>query len=444
MAVEYIQAVASFLKSLPSVEADVQQQQAELILQKISVKTPAEAAAIVLALKELPVQDAILSRLISRTTALALESQHSQDLVGRRALQDYTNIWKYMTQSKCFSFQQSSDKLDWLRRNSEILGLTNPTEKTFQMLTALLLTVEKSSQDLSPAVKLESLKALKGAFVRTKQASPTTKGFLVLPDPSDLVQRHPDIAACFFGDDGWSATALDQLQILRLADSIPMRVTRRDSKVQVLLESKPDTSAMAFAQQLSQQLQQMQYMQAYTLSALQGNPNVVGCAPSGLNPHSSPATLGRHFIAAPTLPSLPAPPTAPPSTGLAIADGRIDTGKEAKEVPENDDDKAETPPGKRLSLGDVTRQLQSGMAQHKEAKKANVSAKKKAETSSLSKPSKVEKGKVASNPKSSGKKISTSRAPKTKPVGKATYSCTLSKSQRLKLRPNPVHPILLI
>ena len=102
MAVAYIKAVADFLKSLPHVDLEVQRQQTDLILNKISVKTPSDAASIIVALKELPVQDDILTSLISKTTALALESQHHQDVVGRRAVQDYKSVWQYMTETKSF------------------------------------------------------------------------------------------------------------------------------------------------------------------------------------------------------------------------------------------------------------------------------------------------------------------------------------------------------
>ena len=203
------------------------------------------------------------------------------------------------------------------------------------MLTALLLTCERSPQEVSPAAKLESLKALKGAFARAKVSQPLGVSFLMLPEPDELVQRHADLAASFFGEEGWSATQLNQVQLMAMADSIPMRASRRDSKVHVLVESKPDSGTMAFAQQLSQQLQQMQYMQAFTLQAMQGNQRIGSAVLSGCNPQSSPSLIGQQFLAAPMLPTLAPTPSSP----LAIVDATALGSNAPKE--ENDSNETE-------------------------------------------------------------------------------------------------------
>ena len=429
----------------------MQNEQADLILSKIDVKSPADAGAIVVALKELPMQDDILTKLISKTTALALQSQRNHDLAARRATQDYTNIWKYMTDFKCLSLQQSRDKLNWLRVQTSMLGLTNPSERTFQMLTALLLTCERSPQEVSPATKFESLKALKVAFARAKVSQPLGVSFLMLPEPDELVQRHAGLAASFFGEEGWSATQLNQVQLMAMADNIPMRSSRRDSKVHVLVETKPDSGTMAFAQQLSQQLQQMQYMQAFTLQALQGNQHTGSAVLSGCNPQSSPSLIGQQFLAAPMLPTLAPTPSSP----LAIVDATA-PGSNAPNDSNETQEVAEEPKasvGKGMSLDEVTRKLQAGMDSKKkeklpaESKKVPLKKQKvlnkmpqKAGAKSTSgghKQSMTDKkaDKVVAKTKSAGKKAKTLKTHTAKSGSKSTSTCPLSKARRLKLRP---------
>ena len=75
---QYIKAVANFLKTLPAADIAIQKQQTDLIIEKIKISSTDEAAAVVLALKELPVQEEFMAALINRTTTLALQSQQAQ------------------------------------------------------------------------------------------------------------------------------------------------------------------------------------------------------------------------------------------------------------------------------------------------------------------------------------------------------------------------------
>ena len=132
-----------------------------------------------------------------------------------------------------------------------------------------------------------------------------------------------------------------------------MRCTRKDSKVQLVLDTKQDSNTALHAQQLSQQLQQMQYMQAFTLQALQGqqpNFNFAG------NPASSSNALAAGFLSVPTLP----PPTLPAPAVLAITDSPASveaeqTSADEKPPTTEEDVKAEAhKPAGRQSLAAVT------------------------------------------------------------------------------------------
>ena len=257
MAAQYIKAVANFLKTLPAADIAIQKQQTDLILEKIKISSTDEAAAVVLALKELPVQEEFMAALINRTTTLALQSQQAQQLTGRKSTQDYTNLWQYMSPLKWSSLQQASDKLNWFAHEPACLGLTNPSEKTFQLMTALLLLSDKTpARDVPPGVKFESLKALKYAFGRAKVTVQGDVTFTVLPPPLELVEKHAAVAAAFFGEAGWTATEIEQRHLVALVDSIPMRCSRKDSKVQLVLDTKQDSNTAQYAQQLSQHITQ--------------------------------------------------------------------------------------------------------------------------------------------------------------------------------------------
>ena len=449
MAVLYINAVTNFLKSLPQVDDVIQKQQTELMLEKIKISSTAEAAAVVLALKELPVNEECMTALINKTTSLALLVQQSQQLGGmRRCLQDYTNIRMYMSPPKLLSLQSAGDKLFWFVQSCGSLGLTNPSEKTFQVMTALLLLSNTGhSQDLEPAVKFESLQAMKAAFVRSKKTARSDVYFNAIPQPSELLEKHADLATSFWGESGWVPTELDQNAVYLYADSIPMRSSRKSSKVQVVLGQKTDSSAAAFAQQLSQQMQQMQYMQAFTLQALQGQPVLAGSFGFLSNPQSTAAVWHMApalHTAASALPIADAPHAAPSEP--AIQD---ESKVEAQEVKEEETDAENqskpSKPAARPTLDQVTKQIASGMGVlKKEASSKKKAQKKAAEVSGEDKPAakkaaqssvkgkaNVQKGKAAAK-----KPQASANTKVKKKQGKESSPCVLSMARRLKLRPN--------
>jgi len=157
--VNYIKAVGTFLRSLQAMDEDVVKQQCEVIFEKIHVKGPLQAADVICALKDLPVNDQHQKRLIARATEMASRCSNS---VAKNAAQDYSNFWVYMSDSEWQDLSRSQDNLHWLASEARKLGLRHPNEKTCQVLTALLLLCDKQG-DLSPAMKFESLKAVKSA-----------------------------------------------------------------------------------------------------------------------------------------------------------------------------------------------------------------------------------------------------------------------------------------
>ena len=298
--VSYILAVAKFLKSLPYPDAQVEAQQVELVLDRIQLKGPDDAAEILLAIKQLPVSDEHMKSLMGKTTSLAMQSQTQQTTSGRRVLQDFSFFWKYFTEVKLDLFMQSSDKLSWLVKEATKLRLANPSERTYQVLTALVLMAGKN-EDASPPIKYETLKAVKTAFARLKQTE-LAVGLQKLPEPSELAVTDPSIARSFFGDAEAGKCCIDAVFFANLVDSIPMRCTRKDSKVQsIRIDTGVDKKTMQFAETMAQQMQSMQYMQAVTLNALSGG----GWHPTGAgNPGLSCQDMGSPQHLSSLLPTL--------------------------------------------------------------------------------------------------------------------------------------------
>ena len=423
MATVYIKAAVNFLKSLPSLEADVEKQQVDLIREKIRVSSADEAAEMICALKELPISEINLKELISKVTQETMKVQSNQSLVGRRSLQDFTTFWKYMTDVKFQHLQQSTDKLSWLVREAGKLGLCNPSEKTYQVLTAVLLLSGKTL-DISPAIKFESLKAVKAAFTRVVKTGTAETWLPTLPEPEALLQTHSSLASSFFGSAGMSIASIDAVGFSNLVESIPMRTSRKDSKVQqISFENKTESSAVV---QLTQQLQQMQYMQAMTLHAI-GHP---------VN-SMQPASMGSQFMLAPTLQgSLPSLSAARPALAIedtpslpAVVTPSIDA--KDNDPPEQQQQQPQSKKG-RLSLEDVTKTLQASMEKEKPLKKKAASKTKAMK--------KVANKKVAEKKTECKKATSPKQAPGSKAAGKALKApketLKLSLAERLKLRPS--------
>jgi len=416
--VPYILAVAKFLKSLPTPDEAVEAQQVSVLAERLQVKGPEDAADIVVALQELPVSTEHLKGLIAKTTSLAMQAQGQQTAFGKRATQDYSVFWKYMTEGKLELFRQSSHHIKWLVQEVSRLRLTNPSEATFQMLAALLLMIGKN-ENTSGAIKYETMLAVKAEFVRLKQRS--VVGFPILPEPSELSSADPDLAKSFFGEGGPGVCPIDPVSFTKILMSIPMRSSRKDSKVQhITINSNTDHMAMQFAQSMSSQMQQMQQLQQMTLCALGGGlPSTSSASTSRLS------MLGQSFASAPQLTyAAPVPPA--PQAQAAQALMMIESPKE--ETPERQEPahaETEERVDPNMSLSDVTKQLQESMLEAKSRKSREAADNKKSSAagSVMKKPARASAIKTKSV-------TVTSKKPATR-----SSSVTLTMQQRKRLRP---------
>jgi hypothetical protein len=151
---------------------------------------------------------------------------------SRVRLQNYEAFVNYVTPSKWANMKASSVSIvmSVLIELLVLLGCSHPTEKTFQMLTALhaLITIGQAAiLDLPSLEKARMLRFMKDSFRRRAKfaGQQTVRVESLPPQASTFMETYPSYVYVFEGELP-SALPYDENLLRWLADSFPMRSTK--------------------------------------------------------------------------------------------------------------------------------------------------------------------------------------------------------------------------
>ena len=318
MAVQAIEATAAFLngvKDHPNYLEFREQQSTKIQLQIRGVCMTMEAGSLLIEkLKEVdwsPAEFASLQSEVMNSVQLCLAGS------ARKALQDYTALAAYFPaevwDELLGSTLSSQAKLERLLLFAHKIGLSNPTEHTYQFLCAvfLLATEGQKAINLPPCMRFETLKMIKKVYKSLSQMwlAPAFPHLPKLPSAvDDLEGAYPNEFAKVFGSSAPVPSRLCWSDISKIATSTPMR---NSSKASQLASSMQMLGDMANVQSMPALLQ--------GLASLYGNSF----------PHPQPAQLPLTMLPAVQakvqtrldnrLQALPSQPRLQPSAAIVDA-----------------------------------------------------------------------------------------------------------------------------
>ena len=285
---ERLEALGSFLRSASSTPSfdKVRASQFEALC-KVFAKASLSlqrAADINQKLGTLPWAPEQLAALTEIVVAKQIEESADAELDRRPALQDYTRLHAYMTNSQWVRLssttESSSVKMEIVLTHACILGCSCPTEPSSQMFTAIILLVTEgeAASRMLPSVRLSTLKAVKALHKKlVKSGIGHSSRPQVLPASSqEFKNKYPKVWAAAFADESPVECPVEAAALHKLSASVPMRASRSDATQEVpTLRVGTDhfgMQAQNFAQSMMSQMQNFQRVQEMTLAMIAGKP----------------------------------------------------------------------------------------------------------------------------------------------------------------------------
>jgi len=243
----HLKAVATFLsqvKHTAHFEDVVAKQQEHFSRQVAPLKfSIADANEVMAAIQMGPWPERVAQALMAEVAAKTTESSH----VGRVQNQDYKWMSNYLP-SKLWSFLQdqtvhSNAKAEMLLQHGAKLGLKNPSEVTYQVLTAVLLACHEGlnkANSLIPSAKHENLLFVKSCFKRVMKSFVPTTFVQELPqDVREFESKFPVLYQRAFENEPPAPCALDAAALSTLTNSIPMRKTHKQMSTPSFSQLQP-------------------------------------------------------------------------------------------------------------------------------------------------------------------------------------------------------------
>lgn len=357
----------------------------------------------------------------------AISRQSPTTAQVRVKLQDYTslafyfkkNVWEFLLAAT----EPPSSKMHTIVFQACLLGLRNPSEATFQHMTAIYMLCAdglNNSLTKTPLARHETLMTMKTAF---RQRAASAKKIYVIPelpkDPELFRVSHRSLYEEVFPEGGpvGAMVFMDDLAIMQR--NIPMRAPRSSSSSQAF---GLNGNNMMFAGPGMNFMQQLQAMGQLALNAASNNAVRVNLLP--------PATAFKPAaVAAPVLPLLDAKPTEGTS-GKPLVHLNVDEQKDSigeKSVPVSSPEHLPvTAPGHKHSVADATAVIQAAMHQ-----KATDAKQNKDGDNTAIKPAAKKKAAKAAAKKKVVKPKAVKEVPKSvaKAVGKKKVTKPLVKKQ---------------
>ena len=174
----------------------------------------------------------------------------------RVTTQDYTEMRHYLVPSVMASLKEEKavgDLMDHLLR----LGLRNPSEPTFQMMTVLVLHATEGydkTQEMAPATKLLFNQSMKDSFRgRAKLVANSIFYVEALPgDPAVFKREFPSLYAAAFKDSAPMPAPISELEWTILKRGVRMRKDKGGSSLELALASPRGSSSAAMPSNLLQ------------------------------------------------------------------------------------------------------------------------------------------------------------------------------------------------
>lgn len=263
-----IEATAAFLagvKDHPNYVEFREQQSSKILLQIRGVSlTMDQGSSLIEAMKSVdwsPAEYASLQSEVMNSVQLCLAGS------GRKALQNYTALAAYLPaevwDELLGSTQSSQAKLEGLLHFAHKLGLSNPTENTFQFICAvfLLATEGQKAMNMQPCIRLETLKMIKKIFksLVSKWPAGVFPHLQKLPSSVlDLQEAYPNEFARMFGSSAPAPSRLSWSDISVIATGTPMRGTAKTSQLSFSSQmlGRPDMTSVQSVPALLQALAQ--------------------------------------------------------------------------------------------------------------------------------------------------------------------------------------------
>ena len=249
MAFDRLKALDNYLeqcKELPNFAEILEQQSVQLVKEIREVpKLELEAAAPLIALVQ---QNVLWTAPLKETICQAIHEKVQQSMVGKLVkdrvnLQNYIYFPHYLTQGEWDTLMSSSNfglKINTLMERCYRLGLRNPTEDTYAMLTTVLLLRDQDRfmDPLQLRSSYLTTKQMAKAFLGHKQKAGTTQGLemhqYLPPCPKSLESAR---WTCAFGESKPAAKFPDGVSMEYL-QSLMALVPERGNSASLQLQSK--------------------------------------------------------------------------------------------------------------------------------------------------------------------------------------------------------------
>lgn len=385
---KHIFAVKEFLTavSLAAGFADAVAVQEKVLAERISATalTIETATGVIKALDGLP--QSSVQKLTAAVMGRVGSPEVSAASSGNRSVQqDWIHFESYLTEElwghlKDSRFSQSA-RLELMLNFAINTGLRNPSEPTFQRLTALYLCViekPETASSMEPATRLSTMRSLKACFKRVQAplaaSLPQSPPPLKLPaSPSELQVKFPTWWAHAYANEAVPISSqVASLQLSQMAAVIPMRESRSDIRSS---NSAPAPLQLNFQSQQPQQCNMLQVMQQMLAmcskpAAPESQPRSVVRVLSRLQSRLAIEGLEEEGAAG---------PTAPPAADMQQQPALLVQVPALQGEAQDDTEAAQEPPAKkRLSIEDSTKAMLQAIENKSEPQKEKAKAKSKA------------------------------------------------------------------
>ena len=449
MSVQAIEATAAFLKEVkdhPNYVEFREQQSSKIVLQIKGATMTMEAGSLLIeTLKQVdwsPAEFASLQSEVMNSVQLCLNGN------VRKVLQDYTALAAYLPTEvwdELLGDRSSQAKLERLLLFAHKLGLSNPTENTYQFICAmfLLATEGQKAMNMQPCMRFETLKMIKKVHKSHASKWPACvfPHLLKLPlTVQDLEGAYPSEFAKVFGSSAPVPSRLGWSDISVMATGTPMRNSSRTSQLASSLQMLGSTSFQSVP------------------SLIQGLANMYGNSFAHTQPAQLPLTMlpaNQTRVQAKLdnrLLALPSQPSLQPSVAImdaahqlrapAVSAGFVPALTNAVDPPAALADEPKDEPKKVIekSVDAATKVVMEAMAAKSAAAAAKAAAAKAAAAKAAAKAAAVPGAKGKKNSKAAKSKAAKEKCKTPASVAKGNLKIEEKKplpsdAARLKMRP---------
>jgi hypothetical protein len=215
---------------------------------------PTDAARLLDAIGKVPwSSEEDLERLHTAISTASTSQQASRNTF-RVPNQNYETLFRYYTAAHWNASQEFSEEARFaFVKLAVALGMRNPTEKSVQVLTAIVLIIElgiDKAKQLSPNMLNDRLKHIKKVVKQIGKIRPSEYIETLPASPSLFQERHPQMYAAAYGDEMPTTCPIHCSDIEAVARTIPLRV-RPGSAAMPAQTGTPDAMAAMMQQLLS-------------------------------------------------------------------------------------------------------------------------------------------------------------------------------------------------